>query len=148
MIEYVVVLNSPNNIETKLVRLYMAQNGEYRQYERVVNINVDVEGYIPAHIDDLWAAGSPLPEYEWLAATARSFSGLYQDVAVAAVQAAREQGSTLADVTAAMEAVIADSADAGKYAWLKQAAASATAAQRDNFFLVLAYLALGESAGK
>ena len=148
MIEYVVVLNSATSGYSKLVRLYMCQNGEYRQYERTVNMAVDVEGYIPAHIDELWEAGSPLPEHEWLAATARSFGGLYQDVAVAAVKAARKQGSTLADVTAAMEAVIEDSADANKYAWLKQAAASATAAQRDNFFLVLAYLALGESAGK
>ena len=146
MADWVIALEAPTGMERKLVRAYLEHNGQYRQIERSLRQEVDVEGYLEENFADVWQIADPLPEHDWISATEREAGALYREVARAAVQAARGQDATLGDVTSAMEDVIGASGKAGAFAKLKSMASSATSVQRDGFFLVCAFMVLGESA--
>lgn len=148
MSDWVIVLDSPTGMERKLVRVYLEQGGAYRQIERNVRQEVEVEPYIEANFSDLWDIADPLPEYEWIAAAEAEADSLYRDIARAMIQAAREQNADLVDIVDAAETVIAGSAKSGAYDTLKSLASGATAGQRDNLFLVAAFVALGKTAAK
>lgn len=146
MADFVIVLDAPTGMERKLVRAYLEHNGQYRQIERSLRQEVDVEGYLTEHFAQVWQNADPLAEYQWISANERRADDLYRNVARAAVVAARGSTVTLTEVITAMEAEIAQSDKAGAYAKLKTLATTATSVQRDAFFLVCAFMILGKSA--
>lgn len=147
MSDFSIVIESPTSMTRKLIRVYFENDGAYRQIDRTVNIDVDVEQYITDNFAMVWASASDLPESEWIAASEADADTLYRDVARAAIQAGRGAGS-LNDITQAMDDTISVSGKANAYARLKTLASGATAVQRDAFFLAIAFVVLGkESAG-
>lgn len=145
---YAIVLEEKNSFDKKTVIVFMEQDGEHRKVERThVPEKADVARYVDNHLAALWADGQPLESDQWEAANERAFSNLYQAVARAGARAARGRDKSLIDVIQAMEAVIDESGKASAYARYQSLASSATAAQRDHFFLIVGFLVMGQLHG-
>ena len=146
MSEFIVVLDKPNSMKFKTVRVYLEDdNSEHRQVvRRNVPIAFDVDEYVADNFAQLWAIAEPLADDVWDAVFEKTQRDLYREIVRAGVGAARGQGASLSDVTGAMESALLASGKAGRYQRIKNLASSASAAQRDGFFLLVGYLVLND----
>lgn len=128
--------------------LYDSELNEARRTVLNMQLAFDAKATIEVNFVALWESAISVNLREWLAREDEAIRTLYADVAVAALEAAKSPSAILSDVNNAMEAVITASPRAGQWQKLVTMASTATAAQRERFYLLIGFLVLRDLLDK
>ena len=133
----------PPNEKMVTALMYNSELNEVRRlHNLIMQAGFDALATILANFDTLWLSAAQVNKRLWLAREDDDNPSLYADVVVAGLEAAKPAEATLGQVNTAMEDVILASARAGSWQKLVNLASSASAAQRDRLYLIIAFLVL------
>lgn len=133
----------PPNEKRVIALLHDTVLRETRQIVTIMQFGFNAHDHITANFAALWAEGVLVEVREWLKYDEVDHADLYRDIVAAAKDAARGQGATLVDVNNAMEMEIVGSPREAAYNKLVSLMTGATAADRTEFFALMAFVVLG-----
>ena len=148
MMNYLIISAAASSLQQQQVRVLIEDSNQRRSNVFTIPIGEDVDVYVQANWYELWLNGMTADDDLWLKHEEKQFDDLYQAVIRAGVRAARQEGATLTSVSDAMEDLITVSAKSQHLSQLQALASAATAAQRDRFFLLCAFLFLSKTLGE
>lgn len=145
---YLIIADEPTGLKKKRIVVLIDHNNSKRKSLVSLGMNDDADTFINANWSSLWSAGEIVSDDIWIDHEEHKFEDLYRSAIRAAVQTAKQQNATLADVSAAMTAIINASPRAPYLSALETLASNATAAERDEFFIICAFLFLSKTLGE
>lgn len=145
---FIISSESKTSLRNKHILVLIEHNNLRRSNTFSIPISEDANAYVQANWADLWSSGEFAEDDSWLKHEEKQFTNLYKSVIRAGIRSARQEGATLTDMSDAMEDLIAVSPKSQHLSKLQTMAAASTAAQRDRFFLLCAFLFLSKTLGE
>lgn len=145
---YLIIEESASSLKKKRLAILIEHNSIRRKAFVSLAINKDSDAFINENWAELWSSGESVSDDVWDEHEESQFTDLYKAVIRAGVQTARQQGSSLSDVSAAMTAMVDASPRSAQLLKLKTLASNATAAERDEFLIICAFLFLSKTLGE
>ena len=145
---YMIISEQAISLRRKKVRVLIEHNNLRRANSFDAPLAADIDVHMQAYGTALWSAGEFVEDAIWIEREESQFKDLYKAVIRAGVQALRADNATLSDVSDAFDTFIAGSDKSQHLSKLQAMAAASTAAQRDRFFLLCAFLFLSKTLGE